>query len=126
MATTGLKETWVRGVLKKHQRSGEDESPDTVKRRKNGNRDERRRKLRNFLKALPKIESHYCRKSSSKLYPGSVFFQSLSAVYELYRTSIESATSRSVFEAEFNAMNLSLFQPRKDQRDIWFVFTLHV
>lgn len=120
LSTTGLKETWLRDVLKKHRQTEDDGGVDEQKKTKS-TLSERRQELKNFLQALPKMESHYCRKSSTKLYLEPVF-QTVSAVYKVYANSAERALSRTVFEEEFDAMNLSIFRPRKDLCDICFAY----
>ena len=76
--------------------------------------------LRQFLLDLPKMPSHYCRQSSSKLYLEPIF-QSFQEVFKLYQKRAQDvgakALSRFRFMEEFNCMNLSLFQPRKDRCD---------
>ena len=76
--------------------------------------------LRQFLPDLPKMPSHYCRQSSSKLYLEPIF-QTFQEVFKLYQKRAEDggakALSRFRFMEEFNSMNLSLFQPRKDRCD---------
>ena len=74
-----------------------------------------------FLQSLPKLESHYCRASTSKLYLEPMW-QSHSALYKEYvancRRSNKRAMSRSIFSSVFENMNLSLYSPKKDQCDI--------
>ena len=76
---------------------------------------------RNFLMSLPKLPSHYCRASSSKLYLEPVF----ASVSELHRDYKKQATidekpilSRPPFLNLLEEQNISLFKPRKDQCDI--------
>ncbi|CAG9814670.1 unnamed protein product [Phaedon cochleariae] len=64
--------------------------------------------LREFLERLPKIESHYCRKKTGKLYLEQNF-KSKTEVYNLYSCK---------FSNEFEDLNLALFKPRKDQCDV--------
>jgi hypothetical protein len=76
---------------------------------------------RNFLMSLPKLPSHYCRASSSKLYLEPVF----ASVSELHREYKKQAIidekpilSRPPFLNLLEEQNISLFKPRKDQCDI--------
>ena len=77
--------------------------------------------LKQWLESLPKLPSHYCRSSSSKLYlePG---FNSIIHIYRLYKTFCEDSKTKYVlrwkFSEEFNSMKVSLFQPSKDRCDI--------
>lgn len=74
-----------------------------------------------FLDKLPKMEFHYCRQSSSKLYLEPLI-QSKSSLYNLYveqcNTKGKTFVSRKTFIDIFEEKNLSLFQPKKDQCDI--------
>jgi len=82
---------------------------------------ERTEFLTSFLKSLPKMESHYCRASSSKLYLEPVW-QSQSQLYREYCNKAEEAgiqpINRITFVRSFEASNLSLFSPKKDQCDV--------
>lgn len=77
--------------------------------------------LRHFFNELAKMESHYCRSSSSKLYlePN---WRSKSALYKFYKQWCQTNSTLSVsiasFSHVFEEMNLSLFQPKKDECDI--------
>ncbi|XP_030292040.1 uncharacterized protein LOC115592917 [Sparus aurata] len=72
--------------------------------------------LKTFLLDLPKVPSHYCRSSSSKMYLEPVF-KSISQLHTEYkRSSAERGIqplSRKVFSNVFNDLNLSLFHPKK-------------
>lgn len=77
--------------------------------------------LRNFFMELPKMESHYCRVSSTKNYLEPIW-QSKAA---LYRSYIQYCDDKSVkclsmktFHEEFASNNLSLYSPKKDQCDL--------
>lgn len=80
---------------------------------------ELRQSVTTYLESLPKLESHYCRSSSSKLYLEPVFV-SMHALYEEYRNKCgtDKAASRKIFNEVFSEMNLSLFSPKKDQCDL--------
>ena len=74
--------------------------------------------LKTFLLDLPKVPSHYCRSSSSKMYLEPAF-KSINHLHAEYtRSSAEhgiQALSRQVFTRIFKELNLSLFHPKKDQ-----------
>lgn len=77
--------------------------------------------LDSFLNSLPKMESHYCRASTNKLYlePNWISKQ---AVYEEYcRWSAEKNVkplSIATFSVTFSKKNLSLFRPKKDDCEV--------
>ena len=77
--------------------------------------------VRSHLEALPKLPSHYCRASSSKMYLEQTF-HSYADVYSSYcdKESQEDRepVSRMIFMEEFNKMNLEIFIPKKDQCDL--------
>lgn len=113
--TTGLKETWVRDQLQKQLGGVYNKGTEKEKVK---NLSIKKSKLVDFLNSLPKVESHYCRKKSSKLYLEPLF-SSMSAVFQLYKSSCgEDSLSRYVFEEQFHAMNISIFKPCKDQCDL--------
>jgi len=65
-----------------------------------------RENVRKFLNEIPKLPSHYCRASSSKLYL-EPHFRSLADVYKLFtETQTANVASRQVFADEFNKMNI--------------------
>lgn len=80
---------------------------------------ELRQSVTTYLESLPKLESHYCRSSSSKLYLEPMF-ESMHALYGEYKNKCDTdkAASRKVFNEVFSEMNLSLFSPKKDQCDL--------
>ncbi|CAG4967871.1 unnamed protein product [Parnassius apollo] len=89
---------------------------------KNNTKVEAKNQLRKFFDSMPKLESHYCRKDSSKLYPEPVW-TSTSQLYETYRKdfcvreNLEPLSITTFFNM-FEALNLSLFSPKKDLCDI--------
>lgn len=111
------------------ERHGEDEdadddqginNQDTAPRRRNKN-SARNRALNDLLDSLPKMESHYCRKSTSKLYlePSWKSKQELFREYCRWGTEKNvSPLSEFVFHNTFTDKNLSLFQPKKDELDV--------
>lgn len=77
--------------------------------------------LDTFFKSLAKVESHYCRKNSSKLY----LEPNWTSKQELYREYCRWSEERNVttmsiakFLNVFEEQNLSLFKPKKDECDI--------
>lgn len=74
-----------------------------------------------YLENLPKMESHYCRSTSSKQYLEPVF-ASKADLYKVYKTycrehNIPNIASNCLFFNVFEEMNLSLYKPKKDQCD---------
>jgi hypothetical protein len=78
-----------------------------------------------YLRTLPKMPSHYCRANSSKLYLEPVF-DNMSHLYKQYCAKACEGfigpalkpCSIKVFRDIFNDLNLSLFNPKKDQCDL--------
>ncbi|XP_071147129.1 uncharacterized protein [Mytilus edulis] len=81
---------------------------------------DRKQYAKSFLERLPKLPSHYCRASSSKVYLEPVF-QTISELHREYRKEAQKdespVISRSLFHNILDELNISLFQPRKDQCD---------
>jgi hypothetical protein len=79
---------------------------------------EKREAVKQFLKQLPKLPSHYCRSSTTKLYLEPQF-HSISEVYDLFKEfhNEQQLPSRQVFTEIFHENNIGLFQPKKDQCD---------
>lgn len=82
--------------------------------------------LNEFLDTLPKIESHYCRASTKKLYLEPLWL-SKTALYEFYKNDWclqKNINPMSItrFKQVFIAKNLSLFRPKKDECDICAAF----
>lgn len=77
--------------------------------------------VKKYLTALPKLPSHYCRQSTSKLYLEPII-QSKSQLYRLYVDySVlrnDSVASRRLFESVLFEENIGLFQPKKDACDL--------
>lgn len=86
-----------------------------------------RNHAKEFFNNLPKLESHYCRKTTSKLYLEQIW-QSKEQLYREYVKQLsdkginEFKVSQKIFFQEFDAMNLSLFSPKKDQCDVCCAF----
>lgn len=79
--------------------------------------------IQQFFDSLPKLESHYCRKDSQKLYLEPQW-QSKAELFRLYESFCESKGKLHLrpsifnFYAVFDDSNIGLFQPKKDQCDI--------
>lgn len=85
-----------------------------------------RQHLQDFFKSLAKVESHYCRSSSSKQYLEPIW-KSKSELYTLYKETWcskfnESPMSIAYFCHMFEDLNLSLFKPKKDECDVCISF----
>ncbi|CAC5412573.1 unnamed protein product [Mytilus coruscus] len=89
-----------------------------VKRRAKQYDIDRKQYAKSFIERLPKLPSHYCRASSSKVYLEPVF-QSISDLHREYRKEAQKDDSPviSLFHNILDELNISLFQPRKDQCD---------
>lgn len=76
--------------------------------------------VKKYLSELPKLPSHYCRQSTSKLYLEPII-QSKSQLYRIYVEYSEShnrpVASRKLFEEVIIEQNIGLFQPKKDACD---------
>lgn len=87
----------------------------------NKRHEEGRQQIRDYLNVLPKVESHYCRQSTSRQYLEPIWRTKSNVFreYEKYCTerNIKSLKYK-VFEDVFNEMNLSIFMPKKDQCDL--------
>ncbi|CAK1594788.1 unnamed protein product [Parnassius mnemosyne] len=89
---------------------------------KNNTKVEAKNQLRKFFDSMPKLESHYCRKDSSKLYLEPIW-TSKSQLYETYRKdfcvreNLEPLSITTFFNM-FETLNLSLFSPKKYLCDI--------
>ena len=81
--------------------------------------------LKLFLTELNKLPSHYCRKTTDRLYLEQIF-QSWVDVYKIYEKRCEEEShkvlSLKLLKNIANQMKISLFQPRKDQCDICFMY----
>lgn len=83
----------------------------------------KRTSVRMFLDALPKMESHYCRKSTSKQYLEPIF-TSHEQLYKEYKKYCKEngidekkTVHRTTFNDVMNDLNIKLFSPKKDQCD---------
>lgn len=76
---------------------------------------------KNFLDSLSKLPSHYCRATTSKMYLEPLF-TSYAELYRVYKEKCaddaQDTICMKLFKRLFDDMNLSLYQPKKDQCDI--------
>lgn len=78
--------------------------------------------VKHFLDLLPKLESHYCRKNSSKMYLETLWESKMQLMRfyndEFCKEKSYHPVSVATFNEVFDEMNLSLFQPKKDACDL--------
>lgn len=86
---------------------------------------ERKLFLQKFLEEIPKLPSHYCRSSSSKLYLEPVF-QNKTDIYRQFQKYTKENNveplSRNYFMHEMDRQNIALFKPKKDQCDLCMAY----
>lgn len=120
LSTLGIGERQMYSWLEKSTSCGipcieENETSEKVEKHNN------KQIAKSFLEILPKMPSHYCRKSTTKLYLEPVF-KSRTDLYNVFKShcadSGESPVSRFTFDLVFEEMNLALYSPKKDQCDI--------
>ena len=87
--------------------------------------DEARRKVLEHFESFPKVESHYVRKRSKKIYiEDTTNFSKLTVakMHSLYEIKCKEDGTRSVclstFEKKFKSENLKIHKPKKDQCNI--------
>ncbi|CAG9814682.1 unnamed protein product [Phaedon cochleariae] len=77
--------------------------------------------MKEFSKDLPKLESHYCRASTSKLYLEPLF-QTKMDVYRLHKEHCiqnnMTALCAISFKQEMKKLNIGIHRPKKDQCDL--------
>nr|CAH7716532.1 unnamed protein product [Callosobruchus chinensis] len=84
---------------------------------------EMKKSVSDFFSELPKLESRYCRKSSSKLYLHP-HWKSKTELYKFYKNdwlaskNVQQPAGLTLFKYIFEESNLSLFSPKKDECDI--------
>ncbi len=134
LSTLGIKEKMLRCWVNSKLDFGMFEHPDDIQERKMikfreglyyKKNQERKNHLRQFLTMLPKLESHYCRKDSKKIY-FQTEHRTMTALYKDYvhfcHQHNVKKLSISVFVAMVKELNYSLFKPRKDQCDTCCAF----
>ena len=82
---------------------------------------ERRKFVRDYLEMLPKMESHYCRKDTERLYLEPIW-ESKNHLYREYMVYCEEKKKkpldRTTFSDECEDMKISIFSTRKDLCDV--------
>ncbi|KAK6181869.1 hypothetical protein SNE40_009647 [Patella caerulea] len=122
--TLGIGE-WAMHAWVKNDKMGfhENSSTKTTPNRRNTDRYyDRRQSCTDFLAAIPKLPSHYCRSSSTCMYLEPIIGNKME-LYRLYceycvTNNIEIPASRRVLMEEMQELNIKLFQPKKDKCDI--------
>lgn len=133
LSTLGLKEKMVRNWIRKSEKHGTQLSPQGRKSLRiqkkrcsiRGQRNNIRRDfLENWLTGLPKVESHYCRRDSRKLYFENVF-SSYKHIYEFYLSECETNVENKDMKLSYyvvvqttKKLNYSIFKPKKDECDV--------
>lgn len=123
LSTLGLKQDMVYGWIEKTPRVMNQSKPPKLRKNKKRNIYQVARKMRLelFLQDLDKMESHYCRLQSEKIYIAATFRSKVDLYNEYKKYCLENgygqAASYFLFSEVFDKMNLALFRPRKDQCD---------
>ncbi|KAF4514107.1 UNVERIFIED_CONTAM: hypothetical protein B566_EDAN019077 [Ephemera danica] len=116
-ATLSMNERTIRRLTDKEPSTTTAQSPPKVV-TSNPQKKERLEHMSKFLQDLPKVESHYCRKSSSRLYLEPPW-TSMNEVFSKYTQKALKAAlkplGKSSFTQEWRRQKLSIFRPRKDQ-----------
>ncbi|CAG5047306.1 unnamed protein product [Parnassius apollo] len=100
-------------------KKGKDNKPDNKENVRKNPHEAEVKSLKEFLKNIPKMESHYCRKHTSKLYLLPEWL-SKKALYDFYKSdwcpsqNIE-PLSIAKFSNTLEIENISLFKPKKDE-----------
>lgn len=120
--TLGLSEWFLRYWLDKTRGSNgiAPKSETSLQRRKSPKKKEQPQSLTAFFDKLPKLPSHYCRQTSSRLYLEPTV-RNISELYEAYKNDCQENDkeflSRRTFNNEFLRSNPSLYMPKKGQCD---------
>ncbi|KAL4126158.1 hypothetical protein QTP88_010384 [Uroleucon formosanum] len=84
--------------------------------------------LQNFFDSLPTLPSHYCRKTSKKLFL-QTDIKSWTQLYKLYtencKKNSEAPVSRHTFDREKKERNIDIYIPKKDRCDTCISFENH-
>ncbi|KAG4074406.1 hypothetical protein HA402_000385 [Bradysia odoriphaga] len=123
LSTLGLKRDMVYGWIENTPRVMYQSKPPKPRKNKKRNILQVARKIRLalFLQHLDKMESHYCRLQSKKIYIAANFRSKVDLYNEYKKYCLENgygqAASYFLFSEVFDKMNVALFKPRKDQCD---------
>lgn len=121
LSTLGVKEWTVRECSKKQFGIHIADGDNSFNKRARNVSKEKKALLQQFLDELPKMPSHYCRSSTSKLYLEPTF-QSKLELYREYSRYCEVNDQRPFTEKvlmdALKENNIKLYRPRKDQCDI--------
>lgn len=122
--TLGLKEFMVRNWCLNADSGMHVSTNDTdlpLRKRITNERETSIKSLTEFLNSIPKLESHYCRSSSSKLYVEPLY-QNKMDLYRVYKTHCQEQRVNPVgpsrFKEEMKKLNISIHSPKKDQCDV--------
>uniref|UniRef100_A0A6P7GCT5 Uncharacterized protein LOC114328346 n=2 Tax=Diabrotica virgifera virgifera TaxID=50390 RepID=A0A6P7GCT5_DIAVI len=92
----------------------------TTKSSRKGKISEDKAFLIQFLEKIPKMESHYCRKDTNKLYLDTQW-TSVNELYKFYTNECVAAKiaklNNTTFRQELDKQRIALFKPKKDQCD---------
>lgn len=112
MTTLSIKEKQLRGWLRKSQNSKAQAGRRSGEKNLSGH---------NFLEMLPKLPSHYCRQSSTKMYLEPTF-QTKQELYRQYKEFCSGSQNKPISWSSFHQLmekkNISLCSPKKDKCDI--------
>lgn len=130
LSTLGLKEWSVRNWCLRAEKntgmhSNENEQLSLSHVRLTQRMKERKLFLQTFLEEIPKLPSHYCRSSSSKLYLEPVFQNKNDIYRQFQKYALEhnvEPLSRNYFVQELDRQNIALFRPKKDQCDLCMAY----
>ena len=78
-----------------------------------------REEVKAHIERFPKMESHYCRSTSSSQYLSDL---NIATMYELYKEEHPDGASLSLYTKVFQSMNLKFHTPKKDQCGVCFNF----
>lgn len=134
LATTGLKKDllndWIKSFYKTKDSNNYDATePTTEMKRKRGlspkglrNNSKKLKSdsVNKWLEIIPKVPSHYCRASSTRVYVEQDF-RSINHMHEIYKEWCQTTSTASVERKKFCEIlekeRISVFKPRKDQCD---------
>ncbi|CAH1980252.1 unnamed protein product [Acanthoscelides obtectus] len=121
-STLGLKETLILSWIKEFNSEPDDHQRSRKSETRRAKFAEKNTAVYQFLQSLPKMESHYCRSSSKKLYLEPLW-RSNAALYNFFKReycgerNLE-PPSIATFMKIFEELNLSLYIPKKDLCDV--------